>query len=141
MAYKLLKQVLPVDIVNNILDYTSKNTVIYHVHKILSVCVIYFTATSKGNFVTIENRVKEMNYTTLYYYYFRNYKLRGIQRIINTVPKFRIDSILYSDIIERKILTVQCQHYDIYSICTNCDLSKCSDDDTIEFVEHSIKYY
>lgn len=138
MSYKLLSRLLPVDIVNKVLDYTIDNdTTIYHIHKILSVCTIYFS----NLFPTVitKDNIKKWTYAKTFTTCFRHIKLSNIQSINKTVPKFIIDNEIYNYIIEYSIESDRCKHYGHTRSCLHCDCNK-HNDEVIKKLKLSIIY-
>lgn len=121
MAYKLLICVLPVDIVNKILEYTIAN-----------IC-----------YNTKELRIRnKFNFLEIKYIRFHNKKTVTDTRKFNYAklcahysfqPNFDVPRCLFEYIYNNVIRCDKCKNHRYY--CINCDFSSCEDDIILGFLE------
>lgn len=136
MAYKLLISLLPVDIVNKVLEYNVCSDKLFRIHKEFNILIIKIIGANNKRKVYKKsiNEIKKYNYANL---------------IINSgvliIAKHHIN---FSKETETKIhdyVKKNCKHckgcgYDIQTnfvfFCTRCDYSMCKDSEIIKFFEY-----
>lgn len=153
MAYKLLCQLLPVDIVNKVLFYSVcyDDARMLHVHKILSVHTIKYLLDFSKRFTLLQRIcLRKLNYAEMYIYCFEHHYMYDMiyyeLKILN-IPKFYINTktekcILGPYITQNRILGKNCVHkLDSCMYCMYCDLSKCKDDEVVKCIKLSLSGY
>lgn len=125
MAYQLLKQVLPVDIVNIIVEYTIYyNTHELHLHKICNNKNIRFSIS------TIKEIRKRGCAQTYNMQNFTNYE--KLCKIVKIVPKdIDKNEINIKEYIKKNTnVCFECKQYQYFIYyCHNCDFSNCKDNE------------
>lgn len=125
MSYKLLCHLLPVDIVNKVVEYSAcYNINKIHMNKIYNIAkirLIMFNNTKE----TI-NKFKKYNYPELYFssdHLKNNDYITKIEKIVGIVPKILTNNVLIYIRNNRK----KCG-WD----CAGCDFSDCKDDEIFD---------
>ncbi len=153
MAYKTLSTLLPVDIVNGIMEYNGykndNDVAIFHLYKIYNVLKISHMGTYM-NLLIIEpkskhthhwwksyylgeiRKIKKYSYAEMHVEYMTAWHLIKIQIVISTVPRNISYSIsAYAYIHKYGIKCINCIRYP--SFCINCDFSRCKDSEILVY--------
>ncbi len=138
MAYKILNILLPslpVDIINNILEYTGSKymTSIYHLHKIYNVLKIKYMWLCAENLEDIfskNNKIKNYNYARLRLCrkFFSWYDIPRLRNIIK-VEVYDNYWFITNDYISLYVINCySCSRY-TGQFCSYCDFSNCKDNE------------
>ncbi len=146
MAYKILNKLLPVDIVNGILEYNgysnvkNKDITVLHLYKIYNVLKIscmgsYMDVMSKKKYKAFTvriNKLKKNNYAEINFRYMTYLYMDNIKKVIKTVPrnvnKDGMHKYTKNNIIKCDECVVGRIGFDI-GFCKNCDFSQCKDNE------------
>ncbi len=153
MAYKILCTLLPLDIVNGIMEYIGHtiNISVFHLYKIYNVLKISCMGTYM-NLLIINKlepkskhtkymesycldrvcEIKKNSYAEIHVEFMKFMHLIKIQMVISTVPNYISYSMrAYSYIYKYGIKCINCIRSPRF--CINCDFSQCKDSEIMSY--------